>query len=58
MIKRDIPVVFITSYLSKLAFEQCHVTGRGEDDVLTRREGVDKPQASRLGLSYESTQLT
>ncbi len=62
-IKRGIPVLkYLLShwaiYLSQLAFEQCQVTGRREDDVLTRRKGVHEPQASRLGLRYERTQLT
>lgn len=60
--KNYIQVVFIlvlpAIYLSQLAFEQCKVTGRREDDVLTRREGVNKPQASGLGLHYQSTQLS
>lgn len=45
-------------YLSQLAFEQRHIRGGREDDVLTRRQSVNKPQASGLGLCYESTQLT
>lgn len=45
-------------YLSQFALEQRQITGRREDDVLTRREGVDKPQTSGLGLWYESPQLS
>lgn len=51
----DDPASEMSLYLSQLAFEQRHVGGGREDDVLTRRQSVNKPQASGLGLCYEST---
>lgn len=54
----QVPASVMSLYLSQLAFEQRHIRGGREDDVLTRRQSVNKPQASRLGLCYESTQLS
>lgn len=42
-------------YLSQLAFEQHYIGGGREDDVLAGGQSVNKPQASGLGLCYEST---
>lgn len=38
--------VYVFMYLSKFTLEQCQVRGAGEDDVLTRRESIHKPQPS------------
>lgn len=51
----QVPASGMSLYLSQLAFEQRHIRGGREDNVLTRRQSVNKPQASRLGLCYEST---
>lgn len=53
--EHQVPTPVTGLYLSQLAFEQGHVRGRREDDVLTRRQSVNKPQASGLGLCYECT---
>lgn len=49
------PASEMSLYLSQLAFQQRYI-GRGrEDDVLAGGQSVNKPQASGLGLCYEST---
>lgn len=53
--ERQVPATPMGLYLSQLAFEQGHVRGGREDDVLTRRQSVNEPQASGLGLGNERT---
>lgn len=47
----------VSPYLSQLAFEQRHVRGGREDDVLTRRQSVHEAQASGPGLCDQSPKL-
>lgn len=54
-VEHQVPATVTGLYLSQLAFEQGDVRGRREDDVLTGRQSVNKPQASGLGLCYECT---
>lgn len=53
--EHQVPATPAGLYLSQLAFEQSHVRGGREDDVLTRRQSVNEPQASGLGLGNERT---
>lgn len=49
------PASEMSLYLSQLAFKQRYIGGGREDDVLAGGQSVNKPQASGLGLCYEST---